>query len=229
MVWIPGISLWIWKGLLLKDIGIPLKSQATNLPWIDDVRNFTSHTLKLYIPPWNELRKPLKNRPFATKGKGLPLLSLFRAPVMLNPTIHHQAPTAWNPHKRDRAFRWDYVGVSKNRGTPKWMVYKTLLKWMIWGETHYFRKHPCGTKTSCMFSLSYGKNPCIFPWPRHFCVRTCLLKSSLKIIQEKQADIHLGREHRMRAWMKLSTPWDGNMQFACEQFSVIFFIARTQN
>ena len=32
-------------------------------------------------------------------------------------------------------------GCSKNRGTPKWMVY--LLKWMIWGgKTNYFRKHP---------------------------------------------------------------------------------------
>ena len=35
-----------------------------------------------------------------------------------------------------------YMGVSKNRGTPKWMIYnKTLSKWMIWGY-HYFRKHP---------------------------------------------------------------------------------------
>ena len=36
------------------------------------------------------------------------------------------------------------VGVSKNSGTPKWMVYngKPLLKWMIWGY-HYFWKHPC--------------------------------------------------------------------------------------
>ena len=34
-------------------------------------------------------------------------------------------------------------GVSINKGTPKWMVYKwkTLLKWMIWGYP-YFRKHP---------------------------------------------------------------------------------------
>ena len=32
------------------------------------------------------------------------------------------------------------MGVSKNRGTPKWMVYngKPLLTWMIWGKTHYF-------------------------------------------------------------------------------------------
>ena len=36
-----------------------------------------------------------------------------------------------------------HMGVSKNSGTPKWMVYngKSLLKWMIWGYL-YFRKHP---------------------------------------------------------------------------------------
>ena len=35
------------------------------------------------------------------------------------------------------------MGVSKNSGTPKWMVYygKPLLKWMIW-RYHYFRKPP---------------------------------------------------------------------------------------
>ena len=36
-----------------------------------------------------------------------------------------------------------HTGVSKNRGTPKWMVYKilsgkTLLKWMIWEENPLF-------------------------------------------------------------------------------------------
>ena len=32
------------------------------------------------------------------------------------------------------------MGVSKNRGTPKWMVYNgtPLLKWMIWGENPLF-------------------------------------------------------------------------------------------
>ncbi len=36
------------------------------------------------------------------------------------------------------------MDVSKNSGTPKWMVYngnQSLLKWMIWGY-HYFWKHP---------------------------------------------------------------------------------------
>ena len=36
-----------------------------------------------------------------------------------------------------------YMGVSKNSGIPKWMVYngKLLLKWMIW-RYPYFWKHP---------------------------------------------------------------------------------------
>ena len=44
------------------------------------------------------------------------------------------------------------MGVSKNRGTPKWMVYngKSLWKWMIWGEKPLF----LGTPTS---SLAFDK------------------------------------------------------------------------
>ena len=43
------------------------------------------------------------------------------------------------------------VGVSKNRGTPKWMVkiMEISLKWMIWGYP-YFWKHPC----FCIFCSS---------------------------------------------------------------------------
>ena len=39
---------------------------------------------------------------------------------------------------------WVDLGVSKNRGTPKWMVYngKPLLKWMIWGENPPFKETP---------------------------------------------------------------------------------------
>ena len=46
-----------------------------------------------------------------------------------------------------------YMGVSKNRGTPKWMVYdgKTLLKWMIWGYP-YFWKHPYGYMISAAWA-----------------------------------------------------------------------------
>ena len=39
------------------------------------------------------------------------------------------------------------MGVSKNRGTPKWMVYNGKLKWMIRGY-HYFWKHPYRLKSS---------------------------------------------------------------------------------
>ena len=37
------------------------------------------------------------------------------------------------------------MGVSKNTGTPKWMVYNGkpyLLEWMIWGETPLFLETP---------------------------------------------------------------------------------------
>ena len=40
------------------------------------------------------------------------------------------------------------MDVSKNRGTPKWMVYNGkpyYIKWMIWRAHPYFRKHPHGT------------------------------------------------------------------------------------
>ena len=50
-----------------------------------------------------------------------------------------------SPNRGENKNIWNHhLGVSKNRGTPKWMVYNgkpTLLKWMIWG-CHYFRKHP---------------------------------------------------------------------------------------
>ena len=40
-----------------------------------------------------------------------------------------------------------YVGVSKNRGAPKWMVkiMENPIKMDdLGGKPHYFRKHPCG-------------------------------------------------------------------------------------
>ena len=44
----------------------------------------------------------------------------------------------WGVHHFDTVFR--HMGVSKNRGTPKWMVKngKPLLTWMIWGENPLF-------------------------------------------------------------------------------------------
>jgi len=48
-----------------------------------------------------------------------------------------------------------YMGVSKNRGTPKWMVYKgkPYFKWMIWEETPLFLETP-----TCIYKLV------IFSW-----------------------------------------------------------------
>ena len=42
------------------------------------------------------------------------------------------------------------MGVSKNSGTPKWMVYNGKpYEQMddLGGKTHYFRKHPYNTNT----------------------------------------------------------------------------------
>ena len=54
----------------------------------------------------------------------------------------------------------NYKGVSKNRDTPKWMVYNgnPLLKWMIWGY-HYFRKHPSCPKQK-LKTCSVGSHNC---------------------------------------------------------------------
>ena len=58
-------------------------------------------------------------------------------------------PQCWAANHRVekvRGYLWIscLMGVSKNRDTPKWMVYNGnpyILKWMIWGY-HYFWKHP---------------------------------------------------------------------------------------
>ena len=56
---------------------------------------------------------------------------------------------------------WKWLGsiLSKNKGTPKWMVYngKPLLKWMIWGY-HYFWKPPYLT-SFCCWSVGPGTPP----------------------------------------------------------------------
>ena len=52
---------------------------------------------------------------------------------------------------------WVFHGVSKNRGTPKWMVNimvpNPMNKWMIWGFSYYFWKHPF--KIQCFKSPSH--------------------------------------------------------------------------
>ena len=69
--------------------------------------------------------------------------------------LNHCAAGCWNQKIQKKTWGHLYIqekkmdnifqlGVSKIRGTPKWMVYgKPLLKWIIWGY-HYFRKHPVG-------------------------------------------------------------------------------------
>ena len=49
----------------------------------------------------------------------------------------------WGKHPYFWKHAYIYMGVSKNSGIPKWMVYngKPYQNGMIWGY-HYFRKHP---------------------------------------------------------------------------------------
>ena len=46
--------------------------------------------------------------------------------------------------------RWGFPKIGGK--TPKWMVKimeSPMNKWMIWGKTHYFRKHPYGGVEEC--------------------------------------------------------------------------------
>ena len=48
------------------------------------------------------------------------------------------------------------MGVSKNRGTPKWMVYfmeSPMNKWMIWGENPPFKETPIFLKLLLLLLL----------------------------------------------------------------------------
>jgi hypothetical protein len=55
--------------------------------------------------------------------------------------------------KREENQEPDYLRLSINGGTPKWMVYegKSIYKWMIWGYPH-FRKLPYIYNTKLMLS-----------------------------------------------------------------------------
>ena len=56
----------------------------------------------------------------------------------------HQEKTFQNVERQLKSYVFSSWGVSKNRGTPKWMVKimeNPINPWMIWGY-HYFRKHP---------------------------------------------------------------------------------------
>jgi len=86
-------------------------------------------------------------------------------------------------------FHCHYLGVSENRGTPKWMVkrWKTSSKWMIWGY-HYFRKHP----SSWWFFTTEPKTP---HWENK---RTCQLAVKWGVcipeLEEKPTTTHLSKK-----------------------------------
>ena len=65
-------------------------------------------------------------------------------------TFHSRIPSTQIFHPLTIGCLPFYLRASKNRGTPKWIVYnrKTLWRWMIWGY-HHFRKHPI----ACVFLI----------------------------------------------------------------------------
>ena len=82
-------------------------------------------------------------------------------------------------------FNLSYMDVSKNRGTPKWMVKimeNPIFQWMIWGETHYFRKH----LYVCMYVYIYKYD--VFSMRLVFCLTHCdeTNPSCLKLVSSKQ-------------------------------------------
>ena len=66
---------------------------------------------------------------------GHPMLPLIHLTGSQRRSISHHLLKLESLGKKDKD-----MGVSKNRGTPKWMVYnkRNLLKWMIWGPTPIF-------------------------------------------------------------------------------------------
>ena len=67
--------------------------------------------------------------------------SWYNIPISISP---HQNPDLHKPNTT-YSFQWNILGVSENKGTPKWMVkiMENPIK-MGWfgGKTHYFWKHP---------------------------------------------------------------------------------------
>ena len=116
-----------WKAIVLKSI-------AT----IDELQGGNPGK----IPPWKNEGwiKPLPML-FKTGGSGIGAPDFGTAIFSFFSTFF---PFSQRFAKKPDSFDLYHIGVSKNRGTPKWMVYngKPSLTWMIWGETHYFWKHP---------------------------------------------------------------------------------------
>ena len=81
--------------------------------------------------------------------------SSFHKPTMSS-GVKERTPSLWNKksHELEKQL---HVGVSKNSGTPKWMVImEHPIKWMIWGY-HHFRKPPCGNRQAWKCGSTFGE------------------------------------------------------------------------
>ena len=123
-------------------------------------------------------------------------------------TPRRRLPFPWEEAAHSSGLGWSkknleirVLGVFKNSGTPKWMVYvyfmeNPLKKWMIWGCSHYFRKHPYSVTwkqlENCVEQNSKGKAKVFkndhflgmftFGVSGYNCTTIFLLKASLKLI-----------------------------------------------
>ena len=73
------------------------------------------------------------------------LVSSLCTPNLLSHQEHH-GRCSWSLPWDSEGREIHPMGVSKNRDTPKRMVYfreNPIFKWMIGGKPPYFRKHPC--------------------------------------------------------------------------------------
>ena len=102
-------------------------------------------------------KKAIKKWPFGGRGPTTRFLADLRTSYAYSPLTNSDDPASvkmnglgWGDpllSSEKRAGGWlGYMDVSKNRGTPKWMVYIIIespikVKWMIWGYP-YFWKHP---------------------------------------------------------------------------------------
>ena len=105
---------------------------------------------------------------------------MFKAVLMSLAAMHCIPFRCWiEPH----------LGVSKNRGIPKWMVDNGKpLKWIIWGY-HYFRKHPVQSKNINInrpaWHVRLHGARCLHDSPRHVMGRKhCWLTADQWIKQE---------------------------------------------
>jgi len=129
--------VYLYQQLLTINVNYPNCNGKIFHPWIlwVNIRLFDAIM-------WCCLMPPIWNKHIRFYGAGRIKHWNHDLDMMVDPPTPPNVPHLGRSKECPERFR-PFMGVSKNRGTPKWMEFqwKTLLKWMIWGY-HHFRKHP---------------------------------------------------------------------------------------